>query len=144
MPLLSSLLQSGMAVQEYILDEELSNLRAQPRRVPVWEWRVLTNLAEMCDIYRGGNSRNGALYDVFSEYVLPDNHINRSISKYELKRNVIRNILDHNFDLLRKAGLTTESGSILSSLPSSNISVSEISSDNNGSNDDNNGSNDDN
>ena len=35
MPLLSSLLQSGMAVQEYILDEELSNLRAQPRRVPV-------------------------------------------------------------------------------------------------------------
>ena len=69
----------------------------------------------MYGTYRCEHPWNGALYDVLIEFVRPDNHIVRRININRLEIESIKNLLDHNWNLLINAGLVTEDGSVADS-----------------------------
>ena len=149
MPFLSPNLQSAISVREALLNalrwaklcktlggcaKEIDTLRSQ-LRLRIWEWQVGTLLAEMYGTYRKDHPRNEALYDVFTELVRPDNNIMRIINNNRLETDNLNLILEHYFNLLRDAGLVTESGSISSTV---NDNDSEFNSENNESSSENN------
>lgn len=109
MPILSPLLESLIAVREEILWSEIIPSLTSELRPGFEEWQGLTVLVEYFDTNRSQHPLYGALYDVFTEYLGPYNRTRILLDNYENELDLLRELLEHNGNLLEEAGLLDDS-----------------------------------
>ena len=109
MPILSPLLESLMAVREETLWSEIIPSLTSELRPGFEEWQGLTVLVEYFDTNRSQHPLYGALYDVFTEYLGPYNRTRILLDNYENELDLLRELLEHNGNLLEEAGLLDDS-----------------------------------
>lgn len=109
MPILSPLLESLIAVREETLWSEIIPSLTSELRPGFEEWQGLTVLVEYFDTNRSQHPLYGALYDVFTEYLGPYNRTRILLDNYENELDLLRELLEHNGNLLEEAGLLDDS-----------------------------------
>lgn len=104
LPILPHDLEVAMAVREELLwSEIIPSLTPELGSVEVG--RVLTVLVEHFRTYWSLHPWYGGLYDVFTEYLGDYNRRQRLLESYENELDLLREILEHNGDLLEEEGL---------------------------------------